>query len=73
MCLSKKNKQVFLDGMRRYQDRGVDILIDGESADEKAWDRIFTVCQDDSFYVTSFSEDQSTGQLKEINISRQFL
>lgn len=52
--LSGKNKQVFLDGLKRYQERGVRILIDGREATEEQWERILEVYRDGSFYMGDY-------------------
>ncbi len=60
--LSGKNKQVFLDGLKRYQERGVRILIDGREATEEQWERILEVYRDGSFYMGDYIlEDGAPG------------
>jgi hypothetical protein len=53
MNMSEKNKQVFLDGLRKYQKRGIPVLIDGKRADSDSLEKIFE--QDDQgFYMGDY-------------------
>lgn len=52
--LSRKNREVFLEGLKRYQDRGIPILIDGKEADASAWEKILEEQSDGSFYMGDY-------------------
>lgn len=47
--LSRRNREVFLEGLKRYQERGIPILIDGKEADASAWAKILEEQPDGSF------------------------
>lgn len=52
--LSPKAREVFLEGLRRYQERGVKILLDGKEADVKRLEVIFEEREDGSFYMGDY-------------------
>ncbi len=54
-----KNREVFLKGLQRYQDRGVTILVDGKEADASEWIKILEVQADGSFYMGDYIMDDS--------------
>ena len=37
----KKHQRTYLDGLKRYKNKGVRIIIDGEECPESDWERIF--------------------------------
>lgn len=49
-----KNRRIFLEGLKRYQDRGVIIRIDGKEAEESEWVKILEVQKDGSFYMGDY-------------------
>lgn len=49
-----KDRQVFLDGLQRFQDRGVLILIDKKKAGPEDWNRILEIQPDGSFYMGDY-------------------
>jgi hypothetical protein len=51
--MSERNKQVFLEGLKKYQRRGIPVLIDGKRADNKALEKLFE--QDEQgFYMGDY-------------------
>ncbi len=52
--LNEKNRRVFLEGLQRYQDRGVIIRIDGEKAEASDWVKILEEQPDGSFYMGDY-------------------
>ena len=57
-----RNRQVFLDGLQRYQDRGVLIFIDRKKADPEDWIRILEVQPDGSFYMGDYVMEEGTAK-----------
>lgn len=49
-----KNRRIFLEGLRRYRDRGVIIRIDGKEAEESEWVKLLEVQRDGSFYMGDY-------------------
>ena len=68
MLLSKRDRDIYLQGLRRYKDMGARILVDG-SDDERRWNRILQV-SDDAYYMGDYVEDGSTGKLQEIRFDK---
>lgn len=52
--LNLESRKAYVEGLRRYQEKGVPILIDGEEADESQWDKIFEIHEDGSFYMGDY-------------------
>lgn len=69
---TKELQKTYLDGLRRYRDRGITILIDGEECPESDWGRIFELGEDGGFYMGDYvGADQ--GCLKEIRFDKVYL
>ena len=52
--LSAGGRARYLAGMKRYQEQGVRILIDGKEADEVSWEAFFDVREDGGFYMGDY-------------------
>lgn len=46
--------QSYVEGLKRYQERGIRVLIDGEDANEATWCKLFEVREDGSFYMGDY-------------------
>ena len=46
-----EGKQVYVEGLKRYQKRGIRVLIDGVDASDATWEKLFEVREDGSFYI----------------------
>lgn len=67
----QEQRKKYLDGLKRYHDRGIPIKIDGRTSTEQDWSRIFEVCEDGSFYMGDYiGADQ--GKLMEIRFDRVY-
>lgn len=62
----------YLDGLRRFKDKGVAVLIDGIECLEEEWNRIFETGEDGGFYMGDFICSEQ-GRLKEIRFDRVYL
>lgn len=49
-----EGNQVYIEGLKRYQKRGIRVLIDGEDASEATWGKLFEVREDGSFYMGDY-------------------
>lgn len=58
--LSRRNREVFLEGLKRYQERGIPVLIDGKEADASAWEKILEEQPDGSFYMGDYILEEET-------------
>lgn len=54
MRLDTMGRDAFIAGMKRYQEQGVRVLIDGKEADDSLWDKVFEVRGDGSFYMGDY-------------------
>lgn len=64
-----------MEGLKKYRDRGIPVLIDGEEADESQWEKIFEIQEDGSFYMGDYvleEADAYTGEESETE-SREIL
>ena len=52
--LNPESRRAYLEGLRKYREKGVPILIDGKEADESQWDKIFEIREDGSFYMGDY-------------------
>ncbi len=64
--LNEKNRRIFLEGLQRYQDRGVIIRIDGKKAEASDWIKIFEEQPDGSFYMGDYVMEEDLGMEEEI-------
>lgn len=68
----KKLQKTYLDGLKRYKNKGVHILIDGVECPETEWDRIFEMGEDGGFYMGDYVGAEQ-GCLKEIRFDKVYL
>ncbi|MDO4267769.1 MAG: hypothetical protein Q4C73_04785, partial [Eubacteriales bacterium] len=52
--LDGKSRRAYVEGLKKYQAKGVPVLIDGKEADDSQWDKIFEVREDGSFYMGDY-------------------
>jgi len=69
--LKQKDQKTYLDGLKRYQERGIRIIIDGEEVPREEWNRIFEVGEQGEFYMGDYigAED---GRLTEIRFDKVY-
>ena len=61
--LDAKSRKAYVEGLKRYQARGVSVLIDGKEAEEKEWNKIFEIREDGGFYMGDYIlEDVPAGE-----------
>lgn len=74
------NRSTYLEGLKKYRDRGIPIKIDGVVTEPQEWETIFQVREDGSFYMGDYIlEDEEEGEegekrrrLKEIRFDRVY-
>ncbi len=70
MSLSEDDRRSYINGLRRYKNKGVRIFVDGVE-DEKHWHKIVRVCDSAAwYYMGDFIVDACTGSLKEIRFDK---
>ena len=70
--MNENGKDSYIAGLKRYRERGIPIVIDGEVCTEPDWNRIFEAREDNSFYMADFVSDDKTGRLTEIRFDRVY-
>lgn len=73
--LEEASRKTYLNGLMRYQERGVPILIDGVETSPEEWDKIFEVREDGGFYMGDYIlEEKGDGKrkLKEIRFDKVY-
>lgn len=59
---SDRNQQVFLEGMRKYLERGIPIYVDGEMADDKLLKKIVERSEE-GFYKSEYIMEEETSEV----------
>ncbi len=66
--LTEQDKAVFLNGIRKYMDRGIPVYMDGKRTDEKRLRRLFEP-QGKFFYMADFvieeTDQENAGMIRE--------
>lgn len=74
--MEEKTRKTYVEGLQKYQDRGIPIYIDGQEAEPADWEQIFEVHEDGSFYMGDYIlEDEEEGdgrKLKEIRFDKVY-
>lgn len=52
--LNARSRKAYIEGMKRYQEQGVHVLIDGKEADDELWEKIFEIRKDGGFYMGDY-------------------
>jgi hypothetical protein len=60
----------YLEGLKKYRDQGIPIIIDGKESPEEDWNKIFKVKEEDCFYMADYVPNETTGKLKEIRFDK---
>lgn len=74
--LEEVSRKVYLEGLLKYRERGIPILIDGQEAEPADWEQIFEVREDGSFYMGDYiledGEEEQNRRLKEIRFDKVY-
>ena len=68
---SNKEQKQYIDGLKRFESKGVPVYIDGQKVDEADWEKIFQVQEDGAFYMCDYVGSEE-GTLKEIHFDRVY-
>ena len=70
---NNKGSQIYVEGLKRYQKRGIRVLIDGKDACEETWGKLFEVREDGSFYMGDYvlEEVMDCQEQKAVNRAEQ--
>ena len=64
--LNEKSRRAYVEGMKRYQEQGVRVLIDGKDADDELWEKIFEVRKDGGFYMGDYILEDVSIPMKDV-------
>ncbi|MBQ7794954.1 MAG: hypothetical protein IJ374_00110 [Lachnospiraceae bacterium] len=58
-ALERAEKERFIDGLKRYPEKGVQVYIDGKVAGPFDWEKLTMLREDNRFYMGDFVQDES--------------
>jgi len=61
----------YLEGIKRLEQKGIPVYIDGKEAIEEDWGKIFEIHEDGAFYMCDYVSTED-GTLKEIHFDRVY-
>ena len=67
----REQRKIFMEGLSRYQEKGIPILIDGKECQPGEYQKIFEFREDGSFYMGDYI-GADTGKLTEIHFDRVY-
>lgn len=67
----KEQQRIFVEGLKKYRERGIPILIDGKECLPEEYPKIFELKEDGSFYMGDYI-GADTGRLTEIHFDRVY-
>ncbi|MEF9940264.1 MAG: hypothetical protein RR225_09915 [Clostridium sp.] len=68
---TKENKDMFMEGLQRYVQKGVKVSIDNEDFQPEDYEKLIEIREDGSFYMGDYIES-NTGKLTEIHFDRVY-
>lgn len=71
-AMNVREKERFLNGLKRYPQKGVPVYIDNEIPGPEDWEKLVTVREDNLFYMGDYVQADSGG-LKEIRFDKVYL
>lgn len=69
---SDEEMERYLNGLKRYTEKGIPIYMDGKISGQREWERLFEVREDGMFYMGDYVQAESGG-LKEIRFDKVYL
>jgi len=73
----EENIKKYLEGLKKYREKGIPIMIDGVESEPEDWEDIFQVRDDGSFYMGDYvlaeeKGDEAQRNLKEIRFDKVY-
>lgn len=68
--LNSRNREIFLEGLKKYQERGIRILVDGKEATNRDLNRLLMEYEDGSFYMGDYIWEEHPRPLLLVQESR---
>lgn len=69
--MKEHEQEEYVNGLKRFEAKGIPVLIDGEKPGEEDWGKIFQIREDGSFYMSDYIGIEE-GSLKEIRFERVY-
>ena len=51
---NRRKEQEYIKGLKRYEQKGIPVYIDGKKPEEEDWEKIFQIQEDGGFYMSDF-------------------
>ena len=67
----KEQQRICVEGLKKYRERGIPILIDGKECTPEEYAKLFELKEDGSFYMGDYI-GADTGLLMEIHFDRVY-
>lgn len=67
----KEKEREYIRGLKRYEQKGIPVYIDGEKPGEQDWEKIFQIQEDGGFYMSDFIGLED-GKLREIRFDKVY-
>ena len=67
--ISKEDMERYIEGLKRFSEKGIPIYVDGRLSGPREWERLFRVREDGMFYMGDYVQAESGG-LKEIRFGK---
>ena len=68
---AKEERTRYMNGLKRYQNKGIPIYMDGKLSSSTDWERLFELREDNRFYMGDYVQ-ADTGELKEIRFDKVY-
>lgn len=69
--LREQEQQEYVNGLKRFEAKGIPVFIDGKKPKENDWGKIFEIREDGSFYMGDYV-GMEEGALREIHFDRVY-
>lgn len=69
--MRNEDMKKYLDGLRRYSEKGIPIYMDGKPSGPEDWEKLFRISEDGMFYMGDYVQ-ADTGGLKEIRFDKVY-
>ena len=67
----RNERTQYLNGLKRYTEKGIPIYMDGQISNPKDWEKLFEVREDGMFYMGDYVQADA-GELKEIRFDKVY-
>ena len=68
---NRRKEQEYIKGLKRYEQKGIPVYIDGKKTEEEDWEKIFQIQEDGGFYMSDFIGLED-GKLQEIHFDKVY-